>query len=216
MQSEPCWLYSLVELAYRMETKVTTLIEGYAKETDGGWLASSSTVLIKDSGKNVIVDPGINRALLLKKLADAGLTVADIDVVFMTHYHPDHNFLTAIFEKALVLDGDMIYEGDKETPYKGKIPGTEIEVLPTPGHAHEHCSLLAHTDEGDVVVAADVFWWMDNEDQKVDDYATLVNRQDPFVKDEKALVESRKKVLQIADWIIPGHGKMFENPHKNH
>ena len=25
------------------------------------------------------------------------------------------------------------------------------------------------------------------------------------------LVESRKKILKMADWIIPGHGKVFKN-----
>ena len=29
-------------------------------------------------------------------------------------------------------------------------------------------------------------------------------------RDEKALQESRKKILEIADYIIPGHGKMFK------
>ena len=30
------------------------------------------------------------------------------------------------------------------------------------------------------------------------------------------LINSRKKILQIADWIIPGHGKMFKNPEKKY
>jgi hypothetical protein len=30
------------------------------------------------------------------------------------------------------------------------------------------------------------------------------------MSDEKALKESRKKILEIADYIIPGHGKMFK------
>ena len=54
--------------------KVKVLIEGYAKETDSGWLASSTTVLIEDSNKRIIVDPGINKDLLLKKLKAEGLS----------------------------------------------------------------------------------------------------------------------------------------------
>lgn len=37
---------------------VKVLIEGYAKEIRGGWLASSTTTLIESNGIRVIVDPG--------------------------------------------------------------------------------------------------------------------------------------------------------------
>jgi len=39
--------------------KVKVLIEGYAKKTKDGWLASSTATLIKDDDKNIIVDPGV-------------------------------------------------------------------------------------------------------------------------------------------------------------
>ena len=193
-------------------TKFKILIEGYAKKTVDGWLASATTTLIEDSGKKIIVDPGINRELLIKKLKAEGLTPDDIDVVFMTHYHPEHVFLTSVFEKAVICDSDTVYRRDEEKEFEGKLPGTNIEVIPTPGHAYEHAALLLNTDKGKVVVAADVFWWTDEEEQRVDDAEVLINKEDPFTKDEKALKESRKKVLEVADWIIPGHGKMFGNP----
>jgi glyoxylase-like metal-dependent hydrolase (beta-lactamase superfamily II) len=132
----------------------------------------------------------------------------------LTHFHPDHILLTALFEKAQVLDSETIYENDLEIEYEGWIPGTSIRVISTPGHAHEHSSLVLNTDQGVVVVAADLFWWTDDQEQKVDDLNLLINRDDPFTKDRDALIESRKKVLAIADWIIPGHGKVFKNPGK--
>ena len=33
---------------------------------------------------------------------------------------------------------------------------------------------------------------------------------DPYASDMKKLKESRKKLLELADYIIPGHGKMFK------
>ena len=33
---------------------------------------------------------------------------------------------------------------------------------------------------------------------------------DPYMKNEKQLIESRRKILDIADYVIPGHGKMFK------
>lgn len=193
-------------------TKFTVLIPGYATKTDTGWLASCTTTLIKDNGKTILVDPGINRDLLLASLKKENLTPKDIDIVFLTHFHVDHMFLVALFENATVFDGETIYQKDLETEYEGLIPGTSIQVIPTPGHAHEHASLIMETDQGKVVIAADLFWWTDEQEQIVDDADMLINREDPYTKDWDALVESRTKVLAIADWIIPGHGKIFKNP----
>ena len=89
--------------------KVKVLIEGYAKETKNGWLASSTVTLIEDGKKKIITDPGINKKLLLERLKKEGFTPKDIDIVFLTHYHPDHSFLAAIFEKGSYLDIAMLY-----------------------------------------------------------------------------------------------------------
>jgi len=190
--------------------KVKVLIEGYAKKTQAGWIASSTATLVQEKGLNIIVDPGINRKLLLDRLSKEGLKPEDIDFVLMTHFHPDHNYLSAIFENAKALDDTLIYDDDKEIEHGGKVPGTNLEILPTPGHEKFHASLVAHTEEGTVVVAGDVFWWSDEEKQDTSSEKTLLNHRDPLVKDEKALMQSRKKILEIADWIIPGHGKKFK------
>jgi glyoxylase-like metal-dependent hydrolase (beta-lactamase superfamily II) len=195
-------------------TTFTVLIPGYATKTDTGWLASCTTTLIRDNGKTIVVDPGANRDQLLASLKKENLTPQAVDIVFLTHFHPDHMLLSALFENAIFLDGETIYEKDLETEYEAVIPGTSIKVIPTPGHAHEHASLIFKTDQGKVVVAADLFWWTDEQEQVVDAAEELINREDPFTKDRAVLVESRTKVLAIADWIIPGHGKIFKNPGK--
>ena len=58
-------------------------------------------------------------------------------------------------------------------------------------------------------MAADVFWWADNEEQKTD-RKSLMDHKDPYMKNEKQLIESRNRILDIADYVIPGHGKMFK------
>ena len=73
--------------------KVKVLIQGYARKTKDGWLAASAAVLINDGGKNVLVDPGSNKKLLLEKLSEEGLKCEDIDMIFLTHHHLDHTFL---------------------------------------------------------------------------------------------------------------------------
>ncbi len=190
-------------------SEVKILVEGYAREENGTEIASPSVVLIKDSGLNILVDPGANKELLLNALSDEGLLPEDIDLIFITHYHPDHILNIRLFPDKDILDGDTIYRGDKEISFSGKIPDTNIMIIETPGHAHEHASLLAETDKGKIAIAGDVFWWSDDEEQKTD-YDSLMAHKDPFVKDPEALRKSRKKLLETADYIIPGHGKMFK------
>lgn len=192
-------------------TKVKVLIEGYVREEADAEAASCTTTLIKDNDLNIIVDPGMNRSLLLEALKKENLSVGDIDYVILTHTHIDHCLLAGIFEKATILDDSSAYTFDgKIKEHEGKVPETDIEIIKTPGHDQFHCAVVVSTEDlGKVVVAADVFWWADNEEQKTDT-ENLMTHKDPYVKNEKQLMESRKAILEIADYIIPGHGKMFK------
>ncbi len=191
--------------------EVKILIEGYVKKLKDGWLASPSTVLIKDNGLIILVDPGSNKELLLKKLAEENLEPNDIDMIFLTHYHLDHTLNIRIFPDCdVLLDGDKMNGADRIFAYSVNIPKTDVKVISTPGHTFEHESLLAETETGKIAIAGDLFWWLDKEEQKTD-YESLMSHKDPGgAKDENALQESRKKILEMADWIIPGHGKMFK------
>ena len=188
--------------------EIKILIEGYAKEIDNGWLASSSVTLIKSDGKNIIVDPGCNRKMLLESLEKENLKISDIDFVILTHNHTDHTLLTGLFEKAKVITPSEIYNGDNQTEHNNSVPETELELIQTPGHSPEHISIVVTTENGVYVVGGDVFWWTDDEEQKID-----VEKDDDAHPDEvnmKDLIESRKKILEVADYIIPGHGKIFK------
>lgn len=193
---------------------VKVLIEGYARAQGDAIVASCTTTLIEDNGKKILVDPGINRDLLDRKLSANNLRYADIDIVFMSHYHPDHILLVALFNTSTLVDGDTVYEKDIETSYEEIIPGTSVKVIKTPGHAYEHATPLVETEKGIVAVAQDVFWWMVGK-QDTSSKEALMNHKDPFAKDMGELRKSREKVLEIADWIIPGHGRMFVNKFKN-
>lgn len=187
--------------------KIKVLIEGYAKETKRGWLANSTVVFIQSNGKNIIVDPGCNRERLLKVLSDNNLKMVDIDYVFLTHGHVDHALLAGIFENATIIDELYIYQKDIINKHGGIIPGTDLKVIRTPGHKEEHCSLVVETKEGVYAVAGDVFWWLDDEKQELN-----IDKpdNDPEHMNIEKLIESRKKLLEISDYIIPGHGKVFK------
>lgn len=190
--------------------EVKILINGYAKENGNIEEATCTTTLIKKDNKNIIVDPGMNRNLLLESLKKEGLSLKDINYVFLTHYHMDHSLLTGIFENAPILYTSDIYSFDGTIRERGnEILGQEIEVIETKGHNSDCRTLLVKTNKGIIAVAGDVFYWFDSEERKTDK-ESLINREDPYATDIKALKESRKKVLESADYIIPGHGEMFE------
>lgn len=191
--------------------KLKVLIEGYAREENDSEFASSSVTLIRSNDLNILVDVGTNRQLLIDQLKKENLTPGDINFIVLTHTHPDHCLLIGMFENATILDNDCIYTYDsKISEHEGKIPGTDIEIIPCPGHDEFHCAVSLDTEElGRVVVAADVFWWPDGIEQKTD-HESLINLEDPYLKDETALKKSREKILKIADHVIPGHGKMFK------
>ncbi|MCK5474852.1 MAG: MBL fold metallo-hydrolase [Candidatus Aenigmarchaeota archaeon] len=149
-------------------TKIDILVEGYAKEIENGWNASSNVTLVTSNSKNIIVDPGCNRKLLLDALEKHKLKTGDIDFVLNTHNHTDHTLLTSIFENAKVITTDEIYAGDHQVEHNNKIPETNLEIIQVPGHTPKHCALVVKTEKGTYVIAGDVFWWIDNEEQKID------------------------------------------------
>jgi glyoxylase-like metal-dependent hydrolase (beta-lactamase superfamily II) len=192
--------------------KVKVLIEGYAKVYDDFEDVSPSVVLIENEKHKIIVDPGFNREKLLRALEKENLKTENISVVTLTHNHMDHFPLVGMFEKAIILDDSDQYSQDGiiKRQEKGML-GDGIELISTPGHDPFHCSVVVDTEDmGKVVISGDIFWWVDGEEPEKD-FESLINFEDPYVKDEKVLKESREKILKIADWIIPGHGKMFKN-----
>jgi glyoxylase-like metal-dependent hydrolase (beta-lactamase superfamily II) len=187
------------------------LIQGYAKEINDYQIASSAVVLLKENSKKIIVDPGTNRKLLLDELKKRSIKTKDIDYVVLTHSHADHALLAGIFENAQVVDDGCVYSWNgKIENHDGFIPQTDIKIMKTKGHDEFHCSLLFENEnDGMVCVSGDVFWWWDSEDQNLD-RKSLLERKDPYEKNHDELIESRRILLDVADLIIPGHGKMFK------
>lgn len=189
--------------------EIKVLIRGLTRKiSDREWEASPNVILIKDSGKNILVDPGANPKLL-DILKRENIKSDDIDMIFLTHFHIDHLLNIRFFPNIDIVEGNLIHKNEQEVAFLDKIPGTNIQVVPTPGHAHEHTSLIVETEKGKICVAGDLWFWKGDEEQQTD-FDSLIKLKDPFVKDERALRQSREKVLELADYIIPGHGKIFK------
>ena len=190
--------------------EVKVLIEGYAKKLERGFIASSTTCLVTTENKKIITDPGCNREKLLEALSNEGLATDDIDYVFLSHCHPDHILLAGIFEKAkfITFDTNLMYDKDLMLEFDKYLLGNDIEIIETPGHVLEHLSLLVNTPKGKIALAGDAIWWIEGEEQIFD-----INQKDHSQAkgmNMAELIESRKKLLEVADYIIPGHGKMFK------
>ena len=189
---------------------VKVIIEGYAKQLENGWVAHSTTCLVTTENKKIITDPGCHRGKLIEALKKEGLSTSDVDYVFLSHQHPDHILLAGIFEKAkfITFDTHLMYDNDLLTEFDKHELGKDIEIIETPGHVFEHISLIVNTDKGKIAIVGDVIWWLENEEQIFDLYQKDHSQAKGMNMD--MLIESRKKVLALSDYIIPGHGRLFK------
>ena len=189
--------------------EVKVLIKGYAKELKDGWLASSTSTLIKSENNLIVFDPGCNRENLLEALKIEKLKPEDINFVVLSHGHMDHSLLTGMFKNAKVISFEsLLYDKDLMLEFKEDILGKNTKIIKTPGHCTEHISLIVNTDKGKYAVAGDVFWWLDGDEQIVN-----IDKEDdshPAELNMKELKKSREKLLNSVDYIIPGHGNMFK------
>jgi glyoxylase-like metal-dependent hydrolase (beta-lactamase superfamily II) len=198
------------EICGLMDT-VKLIIEGYARRMPRNrWDATSSVVLAESGEKKIVIDPGMFPETLISALQKEGLELGDIDIVICSHSHLDHRRNSNLFPKTKVLDLSTSY---KKMPEIFKIPDTDIVACKTPGHMAKHMAFLVDTAEGKCGIVGDVFWWEDTEEQKID-IQSLIEHADPLASDVVLLRESRRKLLSLADFIIPGHGKTFRTPHE--
>ena len=83
-----------------------------------------------------------------------------------------------------------------------------FQVFASPGHTLDSVSVKVATEDGVVVVAGDTF--EKEEDIEDESIWKLAGSED-----EQKQIKSRSEILEIADFIIPGHGPMFRNKIKN-
>lgn len=177
--------------------EVKVLIQGFETADEK---ACATVSLVRDKDIVMVCDPGTldNQQILIDALAKEGLRVNDVNFVFITHSHIDHYRNIGMFPNAKTLEYFGIWEGSKSEDWKEQF-SEDIKVIKTPGHSYDGLTLLIQTKEGTVAVCGDVFW-KENYPEK-----------DRYASDLEKLEESRKKVLKVADFIIPGHAGIYKN-----
>lgn len=194
--------------------EIFVLTEGYSymvENEDSIMMANCTCTLIKSPDCNIIVDTMTpwDSDLLLEKLLDHRIKPCDITWVVSTHGHSDHMGCNHLFLMAKHIVGTNISEWNRyfihdfnSGPYR---LSDTIEVVATPGHTLSSVSVLIRGSNlcpGLVAIVGDLF----EQQNDITDSALWL---DAGSEDPIAQRSNRAKIAATADFIIPGHGKMF-------
>ena len=169
---------------------------------------TSSVSLILDGDARLVVDPGMvpDRRQIIEDLASLGVTPEGVTHVLFTHHHPDHTLNAALFPNADVVDAWATYRGDLWLDHSGDgyRPTPHVRLLSTPGHTAQDVTWLVETNDG--VMACTHAWGLADSRPEDDSYAT----------DTAALAQSRERILEAADVVVPGHDAPFSARGERH
>jgi glyoxylase-like metal-dependent hydrolase (beta-lactamase superfamily II) len=179
--------------------EVEILIKGHLADEAADHSYCPTISLVKDGGIIMVVDPGVlpNQKLLAEKLKERGLSLVDVNFVFLTHSHFDHYCNVGLFSEAKVLEYFGLWERNRAAARPEQL-SPSIKIIPTPGHTSNSLTALVKTAHGVVALCGDVFW---QEDYPADD---------PYARDKEKLAASRRLIKELADYIVPGHGDIFK------
>ncbi|MHA1783959.1 MAG: MBL fold metallo-hydrolase [Candidatus Helarchaeota archaeon] len=173
--------------------------------------AESSVTLIKSPNLNIIVDTSIKsaRSEIISKLNDLNLTPNEIDIVFSTHNHHDHVSNNEIFENSKKYVNKLELKKRKRNdfipliidPKKPYQLDENIELIATPGHTIGSTSVIIKINEKNYVITGDAIPIKEN----------YINWVPPIINvNYQSCLDSMERIKKIADFIIPGHGKIFK------
>ena len=188
-------------------TSVEILVDGFSlREGSGVWHISSNVTLVQDEGVLLLVDLGAadRQQALLDALSRHGIEPGDIDFIVLTHLHIDHVGALGLFPgtNIIVPEGTATGSHLKFCNPTTLHPSPHTFVLRVPGHTTNDIALGLHSDDGTTtVVAGDLF--------PVD-----LNPDSPITAASlSTLALSRRRVLDIADFIVTGHGPVLPVSH---
>lgn len=182
---------------------IKVLVEGFTNadsSSKGEPERTCPTVsLVLDKNIVMVVDPGVldSQKILADALKKENIRIEDVNFVCITHSHIDHYRNIGMFPEAKTLEYFGLWSGGEVKDLPEQL-ADDIKIIKTPGHDNTSITLLVKTEKGIVAICGDVFW-KENSPKK-----------DAYAQDQKELEKSRKKVLKMADWVIPGHGPMFK------
>jgi glyoxylase-like metal-dependent hydrolase (beta-lactamase superfamily II) len=188
--------------------EVKIIKAGYATWMGPTQQRADGTITLVKGAKNIIVDTGCpwDKEIIMNFLAGEKLGVNDINYVICTHGHSDHIGNNNLFQDAIFIVSYDVSKRDVYTfhnfvlqPY---IIDDDVRVIATPGHTSQDISVIVKTSIGVVAIVGDLF-------ECEDDLKTNSLWQS-FSENQDIQLQNRKKILEVADYIVPGHGNMFK------
>lgn len=190
--------------------KVFVLKEGFSHWNVDTVDADGTITLIK--GKhNILVDCGSpwDKEHILLELEKHRILPNGINYMVCTHGHTDHVGNLNLFSKAVHINGDAICRENSYTalPFEQGLPfkiDEYVEILQTPGHTQKCISVMVRDvkEFGTIIIAGDLF----EKKEDIDDPSIWMMNSEDVANQRR----SRLKVLDMADYIIPGHGPIFK------
>uniref|UniRef100_A0A8W8LSG1 Metallo-beta-lactamase domain-containing protein n=1 Tax=Magallana gigas TaxID=29159 RepID=A0A8W8LSG1_MAGGI len=126
----------------------------------------------------------------------------------------DDNYEVVIIQEGYsVPHQDKVKMGSSITLIKGPLNilvdtvNDDVEVIPTPGPTSEDIFVIVkNTQLGTIAVVGDLF----HSEEDMEDSSLWRSRsQDPARQEA-----NRHKILRLVDYVVPGHGKIFQTPRK--
>ncbi len=170
---------------------------------DGCSEICSTVVLLKaetPDEKNIIVDTG-NQGYedeIISALEKEGLKPEDIEFVIITHSHQDHLSNNYLFKNAKRIIGVLSWNPDKSLDVYDDLTMHNIpfvKIINTTGHTSKHYSVVVESGGKTYVIAGDAI-------------QEWIIREEGYTNQDQ--IESAKKILEIADVIIPGHDRIIQ------
>ncbi|HUX95454.1 MAG TPA: MBL fold metallo-hydrolase [Bacteroidales bacterium] len=185
----------------------------YWGESDEKPLRSAICTCSVVSGKNfhLLIDPSLKDVDEMATELDrrTGLSLEEIDTVFITHQHDDHLYGLKHFTKARWFAGPEVAAAlnksgkfDKLIEPAAKSLLGEIDVIPMFGHTNDSYGLRFDFNGYSIVIAGDAVaskdYWDDNQ--------MYYN-----VNDLEVARKTLAMIRSMADIIVPGHDNYFLN-----
>jgi glyoxylase-like metal-dependent hydrolase (beta-lactamase superfamily II) len=190
----------------------------------------ATTTLIRSTDKVLLVDPGLPPSALAARLHErSGLAPRAVTDVFLTSFRPAHRAGLKLFDHArwwiaeaereaigTHLVGQLDRTGDEQMRQMIEDEITllhrckaapdrllpQVDLFPLPGYTPGTCGLLLSLTSDTLVIASDAVATAEHLER---------GQILPGAFDVEQAMESFKEVVEIADWIIPGHDNLTPN-----
>ncbi|KAK1132320.1 hypothetical protein K0M31_016431 [Melipona bicolor] len=192
--------------------EVIVLFNGHSTKFDDETMKANCTCTLIKASKNIIVDTmtAWDREKIIQALIKHNITPEKIDYVVCTHSHADHIGNNNLFVNAEHIIGTCVHRGElffNKNLKDGYQICPEVKIIATPGHTPDDITVLVETTVSGkstcFAITGDLF-------EKEEDIL------DPTIWQELGTIELQKTqscmrshVIDMANFIIPGHGSMF-------